>query len=1261
MNHRLLSFLLLFVSFNCLAQIGWERLYPIDMRYEHLTVDGTDYQDGYLRLALSTERNEAFYNHANITKIDSKGANAWSRDIVVGDSLELYKEGDLALLHNDNIAISLAGIKDSLSQFIAVTDPSGNILWSKQYAIYQDSSAFDIVKPRITQSKVDTLSLYHAGIGLDAGTQQIYISKVNAETGITQWANYISKEGSELVFGSMASCIEGGVIVLAIDRGTEQFVITKIDADGNILYSREVTTPLTPGPTNSVANSILQMADSTFVIVGNYFDEGVEYDGYIVKLDAQPEVEWGKRVDFDFSFNNVTMLDVIESVDNNILISAKQVGELDTVAFGVKMDKLGEIIWRTKFKVTDVENIQLGGLGEANDGGMSFFLTGGNAEAEQYIPYLITTDADGMTLCSEELDDIFFDVDFTSTAIDLVSSPYIATFTEFCCEGNSHIGDDRDNVVTSVKQYDGVDYILGNNNQDNGNRFGFLTKLDSDGTPEWTFEMNEPTFFFEFVKTDDDNIIIVGRDEPFNFSTDNNAIMINVDDDGNLIESKKYDISGRDMFTKIIHHPNAIDPTNPLYITARINKNDNPSAIDDVMVININSQMDINWTQRVNLDGQDTEIDNIIPMSNGNIALAGYVEPSQEVFIQMNGLNGSQVLATRSNANNYTREIVQLTDGRFVVASGYLNDLQLYLLDANMNYLNGVSLDNSVSLIRDLEVGAANTVFVSCDVNGTPAVAVFSFLNAGLIVTNSVRYFDGNLSDATVSYIDTEGDNISYADGRVNDNGEVDVFHYSGSVVDMFNCTYELDLQTTPFPLDIIGTDVNITLDTIEETISGDITQLDWTREDYCENITFEECSEIEILSDPFSGFMLPMMSLESRPFCSNEELIWTFDASTPGAISYLWQNEDGDPIGTADTLTVTEEGMYNVIVTVGEDVCFQLCDTAEIAIFEEPGISLNQSEGDFCTTGEINLFASPTAEAGIDSINWSTGEMGTAIMVSDPGTYTVTIVDNCGITAEASIDAEFPTLVSGIDISDGFTTYCETGVYTLTTNLTPEGAPFTSVEWSTGDSGFSINVVDAGVYTVTVLDYCMNEFIETITVADIPTVLADMPIDSIFASCQEDSVFLSVVPTYPAGFSYSWTPDGQTSPFINVPIEDGTYSVQVTDACGNVSPSVSYTVNDGDCIPIRWPNVFIPSSDADHGYNNEFGPVVYNGEGITDYTLEIYNRWGEKVFESDDFDEQWDGIYNEKEQPGDVYLYISSYSLFGREILQKGDITLLR
>jgi len=102
--------------------------------------------------------------------------------------------------------------------------------------------------------------------------------------------------------------------------------------------------------------------------------------------------------------------------------------------------------------------------------------------------------------------------------------------------------------------------------------------------------------------------------------------------------------------------------------------------------------------------------------------------------------------------------------------------------------------------------------------------------------------------------------------------------------------------------------------------------------------------------------------------------------------------------------------------------------------------------------------------------------------------------------------------------------------------------------------------------------------------------------------------------------------------------------------------PSVSNIV----CTPTPFrlfvPNAFSPNGD---GLNDYFLP---SGVYIIDYHLQIYNKWGEKLFESDDINQGWDGKYNGRDCMPDNYVYsIYSKGTNGKGKLVTGTVMLMK
>ena len=83
---------------------------------------------------------------------------------------------------------------------------------------------------------------------------------------------------------------------------------------------------------------------------------------------------------------------------------------------------------------------------------------------------------------------------------------------------------------------------------------------------------------------------------------------------------------------------------------------------------------------------------------------------------------------------------------------------------------------------------------------------------------------------------------------------------------------------------------------------------------------------------------------------------------------------------------------------------------------------------------------------------------------------------------------------------------------------------------------------------------------------------------------------------------------------------------------------STTQVINVLDALIFNVPNSFTPNGDE---FNNVFKPVFGSGFSPEDYSLLVYNRWGETVFQSLDLFNGWDGTYNGTESPSATYYYV--------------------
>lgn len=138
--------------------------------------------------------------------------------------------------------------------------------------------------------------------------------------------------------------------------------------------------------------------------------------------------------------------------------------------------------------------------------------------------------------------------------------------------------------------------------------------------------------------------------------------------------------------------------------------------------------------------------------------------------------------------------------------------------------------------------------------------------------------------------------------------------------------------------------------------------------------------------------------------------------------------------------------------------------------------------------------------------------------------------------------------------------------------------------------------------------------------------------------------------------YSYLWQ-DGSSSRFFEVS-DPGLYTVEYIDInCCMNSDSLKVIALD-----IVLPNAFTPDSDNLNDVFRPLGPT----DGIEDFTLSVYNRFGQLIWESGGFSDGWDGSFNGKPLPTGVYAWNMTFNVKGNvmelgKVKYHGYVTLLR
>jgi len=217
---------------------------------------------------------------------------------------------------------------------------------------------------------------------------------------------------------------------------------------------------------------------------------------------------------------------------------------------------------------------------------------------------------------------------------------------------------------------------------------------------------------------------------------------------------------------------------------------------------------------------------------------------------------------------------------------------------------------------------------------------------------------------------------------------------------------------------------------------------------------------------------------------------------------------------------------------------------------------------------------------------------------------------------------------------------------------------------WNTGETSSSITVDTSGIYIVDV-NLCGTKERSTINV-NYKSLVSCLSFADNSPQCPGFPTSLKVIHNYDNYLTLNWF-DGTTDDSTQV-TKAGQYKVDLS-ACGwkdSFTYNVLYkSIEEEECIPVKIPNAFIPGSTT-YEDNKVFKIYTQLGaEAFKKFSMVIFDRWGEKVYETEDPFIGWDGTFRSSEMPPGAYLYNIAYELdLGGEIYvesKNGQLLLVR
>lgn len=327
---------------------------------------------------------------------------------------------------------------------------------------------------------------------------------------------------------------------------------------------------------------------------------------------------------------------------------------------------------------------------------------------------------------------------------------------------------------------------------------------------------------------------------------------------------------------------------------------------------------------------------------------------------------------------------------------------------------------------------------------------------------------------------------------------------------------------------------------------------------------------------------------------------------------SYLWQ--DGS---TGPAFTATTDGLYWVEVKNNDNGCIKR-DSINLLFRQNPQFDLGP-DLDKCEGQQVTLSASVNGATYL----WNNGSTGNSLQITQSGIYWLE-ASVSGCKRRDSVRAvfyQYPSVNLGKD-----TTLCEDQPLLLDAQN-----PGMNYLWQNNFTGQTLTVNSSGTYSVRVTNNSCSVS-DTIKVAYLKKPVFTLGDDLGF--CEGMSIVLQPRIQNGTNLIYLWS-NGSTSSSITAN-QTGIYSLTITNDCGSKTNNIE--IKKGVC-QIYVPNGFSPNND---GLNDVF--KAYFGENITVFSLQVYNRWGEKVFESNDINKGWNGKYKGMIQDSNLYIWLIRY-----------------
>lgn len=365
------------------------------------------------------------------------------------------------------------------------------------------------------------------------------------------------------------------------------------------------------------------------------------------------------------------------------------------------------------------------------------------------------------------------------------------------------------------------------------------------------------------------------------------------------------------------------------------------------------------------------------------------------------------------------------------------------------------------------------------------------------------------------------------------------------------------------------------------------------------------------------------------------------------GALSYVWDSS-GIDIGILNGVPFMPSSGMNIFTVTGTDIngCVGTA-TQSLTVNESPSVSAFSSAGGLalCDGESVSL----TATGNGQSYSWNNGVTDGVNFVPPVGAtlYVVTATSASQCTSTAGI-----TLVVNEQDDATITPVLPLcgGVPIETLSTVTSGGVWQGVGVNALTGEFDASVAGQGIHQIIYTTSGACDDADTINIEVYPELIVNTYGDSVCFGDQDGDVRVEVIQGL-APYTYLWYNEETTSAISD--LGEGIYSIEVKD--GNnciVNHNVDVLLTESCDYHVFLPNVFSPNGD---GSNDVF---YARGKGFESLILVVYDRWGNKLFETTDKYLGWDGTKNGKPVDAGVYVYYVKAEYYdGTEEVIEGNV----